>query len=343
MSKQTRSVRATLTEQQSPPGAGRIRVVGPNPAMDRLQVLPHLAPHEVNRAVETTSLPGGKSLIVARTARRLGIVPVLYGFLGGNIGAFVRQGCLTLGMEDRHSDTAEETRITTVLIEQDTGRSTVVNEKGPIISRQEQDHLRKQIIQDSRSGDFVALTGSLPQGVTADFYGQMVPVIQATGARVILDASGEALRLGAAAAPWAVKCNADEFAVMRDGNLPFENEQTLLEAMDAQLQAGTSLVIITLGAHGLIASTRECIWRVQPPAVTAINPTGSGDTFLGAFLVACLQGHQIGEALVLGTAAAAANAASLEPDLGTSPDLGDFVAAVTTSTSLPSQNVRAAL
>ena len=106
-------------------------MVGPNPAMDRLQVLPHLAPHEVNRAVETTSLPGGKSLIVARTARRLGIVPVLYGFLGGNIGAFVRQGCLTLGMEDRHSDTAEETRITTVLIEQDTGRSTLSMKRAP--------------------------------------------------------------------------------------------------------------------------------------------------------------------------------------------------------------------
>jgi len=307
---------------------GRIRVIGPNPAMDRLQVLPRLAAHGVNRSLKTTALPGGKSLIVARTVRRLEEVPVLYGFLGGAVGEFVRQECSALGMEDRHTGIAGETRITSVLVEEGTGRSTVVNEQGPVVTPAELERLLESLVGDCAPGDMVALTGSLPRGVPKDFYAQVVRALAPSGSRVVVDASGEALEHAAAAAPWALKCNLEEFSACFAPGPGFANEAALLQAMDEQLQAGTRLVVVTLGADGLLAAGADGVWQVLPPQVSTVNPTGSGDTFLGAFLVACARGADIPDALRLGTAAAAANAASFEPDLGENPDLAGLLAAV---------------
>lgn len=68
-----------------PKPTGRVLVVGPNPAMDRLQVVPHLRPGGVHRATEVTAHAGGKSFIVARTLRLRGVEVTMYGFLGGAV------------------------------------------------------------------------------------------------------------------------------------------------------------------------------------------------------------------------------------------------------------------
>ena len=49
-----------------------IRVVGANPAMDRISTWPPLRLGAVNRAVRVSVLPGGKGFNVARAAIRLG-------------------------------------------------------------------------------------------------------------------------------------------------------------------------------------------------------------------------------------------------------------------------------
>ena len=63
-----------------------IRVVGANPAMDRISTWPPLRLGTVNRAVRVSVVPGGKGFNVARAAVRLGTSATAYGFLGGDVG-----------------------------------------------------------------------------------------------------------------------------------------------------------------------------------------------------------------------------------------------------------------
>ena len=49
-----------------------IRVVGANPAMDRISTWPPLRLGDVNRAASVAVVPGGKGFNVARAAIRLG-------------------------------------------------------------------------------------------------------------------------------------------------------------------------------------------------------------------------------------------------------------------------------
>ena len=60
-----------------------IRVVGGNPAMDRVALWPGLFIGGVNRATRVTVMAGGKSLNLARAVRAMDVDIAAYGFLGG--------------------------------------------------------------------------------------------------------------------------------------------------------------------------------------------------------------------------------------------------------------------
>ena len=65
-------------------------------------------------------------------------------------------------------------------------------------------------------------------------------------------------------------------------------------------------VVVTLGERGaLVARPGEPATRVETPAVTAIDTTGAGDAFVGAFAVGLALGIPAVEAARLGCAAAA--------------------------------------
>lgn len=67
------------------------------------------------------------------------------------------------------------------------------------------------------------------------------------------------------------------------------------------------LIILTLGAQGLIAVTADNQRHVLPAyAIKAVDSTGAGDSFIGAFMAAyCVQGRSLADALAFSTACAA--------------------------------------
>ncbi|MFF9565099.1 1-phosphofructokinase family hexose kinase [Leifsonia sp. NPDC014704] len=307
-----------------------ILVVGPNPAMDRTEELFEFRPHEVNRAHLSSPRAGGKSFIVARALRRLGHDVSAYGFLGGAIGRYLRDECQKLGIRDRHTEISDDTRINTILVDERTRLSTVINEPGPTVSPAEVAALTSSLADDLREGDLLVLTGSLPRGAGDDFYASLIALGHARGARTIVDADGAALLDAAGAIPWAIKCNAQEFTALAPDvpdDITDEGDRSrLVAAMQSVVDTGVALVIVTLGASGLLAVTATHVFDVSAPAVETKNATGSGDSFLAGFTASIADGAELATALCVGAAAASANAAVLIPDIGPDPDLSDLLA-----------------
>jgi tagatose 6-phosphate kinase len=94
-----------------------IRVVGANPAMDRVSTWAPVRLGEVNRATSVSVMPGGKGFNVARAAVRLGSQAVAYGFLGGPVGAALRAIIIADGVVDRHTDIAAGTWVCFIVVE----------------------------------------------------------------------------------------------------------------------------------------------------------------------------------------------------------------------------------
>ncbi|SDS53831.1 fructose-1-phosphate kinase [Microterricola viridarii] len=301
--------------------------------MDRTEEIEYFRPHQVNRALVSTPRAGGKSFIVARALRRLGQDVTLYGFLGGPTGQYLRAECAKLGIRDRHTTIEGETRINTVLVDRHAGLATVINEPGPEISKTEAESLRRALDEHIEAGDILVLSGSLPRGIPLDTYAGLITSARQRGARAIVDAEGEVLVSAVSVGPWAVKCNLQEFrAIAPDAPEEVTTEaarQQLFDCMRVIVAAGVQLVIVTLGANGLLAVSRTEALEVSAPSVVAKNPTGSGDTFLAAFVAAYSNASSLEYALKFGAAAASANAAVLVPDIGPSPQLDTLVAGTT--------------
>jgi tagatose 6-phosphate kinase len=154
----------------------------------------------------------------------------------------------------------------------------------------------------------VVLSGSLPPGVPADSYARLVETAAAAGVPAVLDAHGEALRLGAAARPAIVKPNRAELAGLV--GQPLAGRAAVSAAARALRATGPGAVVATLGADGLLAVTEDGSWVAAPPAAVAGNATGAGDAVAAGLAYGLAAGlpwdERLRHAVALGTAVAAA-------------------------------------
>jgi 1-phosphofructokinase family hexose kinase len=309
-----------------PPAGPTVHVVSPNPAQDRLQVVPRLAVGEVNRATEVVSRPGGKGMIVARGVVRLGGRAALHGFVGGAVGAQISAGCRELGIEDLHVPIDGETRVSTVIVDSASGASTVVNEPGPEVRPAQVDALVDGLLAAVRAGDLVVCTGSLPRGVPPDLYARCVQSLRGRDVLTVVDTSGPALAKAVRSAPAVLKVNEEELRADAGLTGPDDGPVDLDTLMRRALDAGVGAVVVTRGAAGLSYRSATEGWEVQTPLVPLVNATGSGDMMLAGFVTALARGDDRQTALRTGAAAGAANAARLEPDLSGPDEVAELEA-----------------
>ncbi len=316
-----------------------IRVVGANPAMDRISTWPPLRLGEVNRAETVTVVPGGKGFNVARAAIRLGEPAQAYGFLGGQVGEALRAMIVADGVIDRHTIIAAGTRVCFIVVEPGSSRSTVLNEPGPHVTAAETSRLLDDLRADCAANDILVLSGSLPDSVDPSVAGEIVAIGSDAGARTVVDIHGEALRIAAAGRPWMLKCNRRELlellgAAETSGTMALPD---LAAHMQAVRRGGIEFVVVTLGAEGALVADADCVVHTSAPAIEEVNPTGSGDLLLAGLVVGIERGERPRDAIALGVACGTAGATHLKPELPPGFDPADWVPRVTFERVEPSR------
>ncbi len=302
--------------------AAVIRVVGANPAMDRISTWPPLRLGEVNRAAGVSVVPGGKGFNVARATIRLGVPATAYGFLGGQVGEALRALVVADGVIDRHTTISAGTRVCFIVVEPEQGRSTVLNEPGPQVSASETESLLSDLRADVRRDDLLILSGSLPDSVAPSVAGDIVEIGHAAGARTLVDIHGQSLKVASARAPWMVKCNRRELLELLDADVG--DMATSLPDLAARMQdlraRGIEVVVVTLGADGALLADADGVVHASVPVIEEVNPTGSGDLLLAGLAVGIERGDSPREAIALGAACGTAGATQLKPELPTDFD-----------------------
>lgn len=295
-----------------------------NPALDRELTVPALLFDEVLRAAESRVDCGGKGFNVSRTLAALGAQSVALGFAGGHTGAMLRDGLAAAGVETDFVWVAGETRTNISIVTASHEQHIKVNEAGPAIAPAEQAALRAQVRERARGGDWWVLAGSLPPGVAPTFYAELIHDIQATGARVILDTSGAALRHGCAALPFLVKPNAAEIGELT--GLPIDSAEQALAA--AQALAGIPNLVISMGAAGALLAHAGRGWLARPPTIQQRNPIGAGDSLVAGMVWGLSQGWPLAEILRWGVACGASAAAHAGTAAGSYQQIAELAAQV---------------
>jgi tagatose 6-phosphate kinase len=287
-------------------GLAEIVCVTPNVSVDRTLVVPALVPSAVLRADRTLAVAGGKGLNVARSLRVLGHQPLTVGMIGGHTGGYVAALAGEEGLDARWTEIRGETRTCVIIVSQETGTATVINEAGPAVSPGEWSAFERAVLQEAAPARAVCLCGSLPPGIPVERYGSLVARLRAEGACVFVDARGDALASAVAARPTAVKINAEEATALLGRKIA-----TLDDAVTAAAElgsAGVPQVVITLGRTGAGLAHSGGAFYAEAPAVDTVSAVGSGDAFLAAYVATQVEGADPVVALRRGVAAGAANA-----------------------------------
>lgn len=284
-------------------------IVSPNLCLDRIVVVRGFAVGNVHRAESATELASGKGLNVARAARALDVDVRVVGIVGEGHGArAILQGARAYGIRLDAVRVPGPVRVCTLIIDPGQGE-TVINEPGPSVSAEAVRALHARVGAGLTRAQAVVLAGSLPPGMPATFYADVVRRAQAIP--VILDATGEALRLGVAARPYLVKANQLELqdAVGR----PLDTEEAVAKAAGEIGRSAGAGVLITLGARGALLVTTQGAWEIVPPEVDRVNTIGAGDSLTAGLAAGILRGLPLLEAARLGVSAAAADVTTLLP------------------------------
>lgn len=277
-----------------------------NPAVDRELTVADIAFDTVLRAAGWQVDCGGKGFNVARMLKSLGIVSTALGFAAGKTGELLEERLQALGIATDFVWVEGETRTNVSIVSSDTGQYIKVNEPGPTIVIKDIVRLKEKIKGSVQPGDWWVLAGSLPPGVPADFYGEMIALIHAAGAKVFLDTSSEALKKSCSAGPLLIKPNAEEAQELT--GLPVGTAREIAAAGAAICRMGPANVIVSLGKDGALLVSGEDVWQAASPKIIEKNPIGAGDSMVAGIMWGLSEGTELPEALRRGIACGAATA-----------------------------------
>lgn len=283
-----------------------------NPSLDRTLGLERpLVPGGVHRAVGHTDEPGGKGVNVARAVNAAArpTVAVLPARAEDPVLAQMR----LLGLTHHAVHVDDLVRVNLTVTDPD-GTTTKLNLPGSPLGTQARARLTEVLLKEAADARWAVLSGSLPPGVTADWYAELTDALHAQGCRVAVDTSGEPLRAAVSGAtssrPDLLKPNAEELAEV----LGLDHDRDVADPQQAARQAGRlvaqgcAAVLVTLGADGAVLVCDQGAWYAAPPPTVPKSTVGAGDCALAGYLLADLGGaapaDRLRNAVAYGSAAA---------------------------------------
>jgi tagatose 6-phosphate kinase len=256
-----------------------IVTVTANAAIDRTLRVESLEPGRKHAVLSDLAQAGGKGVNVARVLHALGVPTVAAVVTGGRTGEWILRNLAGDGIEVVPVEAPGDSRTCLEIVETGRGRVTQLHGRGVQGSRLLADKLVTRVGELLGEASWIALCGSLAEGLPANTYAQLVRRAHERRVRVALDTSGAALREAWKQAPELVRVNREE-ATQAVG-VPASSFSSA-----AFPGAGrATLTVISDGASPSVAWTsREESWRIEPPRVDPGNPIGCGDAMLAGLL-----------------------------------------------------------
>jgi len=294
-----------------------------NPAIDKSVAIPNFAAGEVNRVIWEQSDPGGKGVNVASFLADLGFCTSVTGFIGIDNASIFEKLFNQKNMADHFVRIPGRTRVNVKIIDEVNKSITDINYPGQSPSEQDLIDLKNKIHNLVFDHDWFVLSGSLPNGISTEFYCSVLKYLKNAGKYVVLDTSGDALRDAIVEVPYAIKPNIAELEELLGKSLA--TEQAVLSAAKILVNDGIEYVIVSMGKEGaMFVSGTESVIAVPPP-IDVKSTVGAGDAMVAGFIAAKIKGFSLEDCARLSTATAMGALTQLGPKLAETKVLESYM------------------
>ena len=284
-----------------------IATVTLNPSLDEHIAVRGLVVEEINRWVRVSRYAGGKGIDVSRAVHEMGGVTIAYGFIGGSNGRTLEILLDEEGVLFSFTPVKQETRTNFIITDTKTRHQTSIDAPGPRISKGELRRFLKKLRETRPSPNLIAVGGSVPPGIPASIYYDIIMDAKARNVRTVLDSTGQWLEEGIKAKPYCIKPNVYEAETLLGRGLP--TEEAIIEAALDMVGMGIEVVVISRGKEGIIMATQGSLYKAVSPQVRVRSAVGAGDctiaglalklAYRGSLLEACRLAVAMGTAAVL--------------------------------------------
>ncbi|MDW5610073.1 1-phosphofructokinase [Mycolicibacterium sp. jd] len=295
-----------------------IVTVTANPSIDRTVSLPSpLTRGAVHRVTSVTNQAGGKGVNVAKVLTMAGVDAVAV--LPAAANDPLLHALQIAAVPYRAVTTTEPARTNLTITEPD-GTTTKINEPGAKLDAATLEAFTDAVLDAAGGADWVVMSGSLPPGVPASWYGDVVASLASRDCRVAVDTSDAPLAalIGSLdrGAPDLIKPNAEELAGVLGLSAQFLEDAVLqgdpgpvVAAARQLIDRGIGAVLATLGAAGAVLVDHNGAWMATPPPIVPRSTVGAGDSSLAGYVRAEVGGavppQRLQMAVAYGSAAAA--------------------------------------
>ncbi len=261
----------------------------------------------VMRVASCHNTAGGKGINVARVIKLCKEDVLATGLVGGFNGKYLQKMLEEDEIRQNFILVNGETR-SCINILDPAYNSTEYLEPGCEISKEEEENFIQKFPEIMKDSEVITISGSIPKGLGKDIYKRIIELAKKMGKQVILDTSGETLKLGLEAKPTMVKPNKDEMEALF--RMEIHGMDDVIEGAKRLYQMGIENVVISLGGDGALLVCEDGIFTGKPPKVEVVNTVGCGDSMVAAFAVGMVRKYEKKECLKYAVAVATANAVS---------------------------------
>jgi len=256
-------------------------VLALNPSIDAEWRVTEARWEEKNIIQSERRWAGGKGVNVARWLRHLRGEPRLLLPLGGITGWEMAAHLQRERLPAKSIALREATRVN-VIITTAEGRQLRFNPRGPKLTGAEWGEILRETRQLLKRASCLVLSGSLPRGVKAGAYAELICLAHRAGVKTILDCDGEALATAIPARPFLVKPNEHELAEWYGKTI--SSPAGLVTAALALSAKTKGWVLVSLGRRGALLVNRKLKVKLsaRPHRVNPVNTVGAGDALVAA-------------------------------------------------------------
>ena len=274
-----------------------------NTSIDKTMLIPQFEWDETIRSEESVVGMGGKGTDASWILGELGIESLALGFAAGRTGRQVEEMLQERGALTDFTWVEGDSRTNIILIDQEKKRQSTITANSLKITTEHIKLLLKKYEELVENAKSIIIGGSLPPGVSAELYTEMIQIGRQRGVPVVFDSSGSTLLAGLAEKPTLIKPNQAEMETLV--GIKLDTIDQIFKAAREINERYKCIVVATLGPKGALVVSNDTSLFIEPPTANVKSTAGAGDAILAGVAHSLAENLPLEEGLRLGFAAAA--------------------------------------
>ncbi len=273
-----------------------------NPAIDKSSRVEHVIAENKLYCDNPRYEPGGGGINVSRAINKLGEDSLLLYTSGGFTGQRLGQLLKNEGLNERAIKIENSTRENLIIMENSTNLQYRFGMPGPEINENEIKKIFNILSNLDPIPEYLVISGSIPGGIPDNIYAKMAKRAKEKGIKVVVDVSGPPLKEVMKEGVFLIKPNLGEFQDLVDREVTEDDE--IKEAAFEMIKGNCcNVVVISLGAGGVLFVTEEQAKFMRPPTVPIKSKVGAGDSMVAGIVLSLAKGNSLESSIIYGLAA----------------------------------------